>query len=69
MSKKMNSVEKYVNSYKLNPKNSNEKNDTVLSSNAERLVFGGKFTPDPLADRVNEKKCYVKYESLLEQKT
>lgn len=62
-----------MNSYKLNPRAldsiRNDKNDTLLSSQAERLVYGGKFTPDPHAGIINDKKCYVKYESLLEQRT
>ena len=74
MSKKQNSIEKYVGSYKMAPnrlKNSSfhRKADSLLSSNGSRLVYGGKFTPDYQAISISDDKSYVKYSPLKDERT
>lgn len=70
MSKKMNSIEKYVKSI---TKNDEEKMPHRLKSNfshyGSRLIYGGKITPDLEYKQLDDSKSYVKHSPLKDYET
>ena len=74
MNKHHNYIEKYVHAYKKDPLKLNsllrhDRVGSLLSSNASRMVYGGKFTPDYQFTSIDDDKSYVKHSPLKDEST